>query len=47
LAEAKGANLIAMPVAGRDGLLDALRGSTSERVVSKANCPVLALPVAA
>ena len=46
IAESRGADLIAMPVAGRDGLMDALLGSTSERVVSEARCPVLALPVA-
>lgn len=43
-AEALQANLIAMPTAGQQGFLDALRGSTTERVVSKAPCPVLALP---
>ena len=32
LAEAEGAQLIAMPTRGRHGLLDALRGSTTERV---------------
>lgn len=46
LAEARNRKLIAMPVAGRDGLLDALLGSTSERVVGKATCPILAIPVA-
>jgi nucleotide-binding universal stress UspA family protein len=28
------------------GFVDALRGSTTERVVREACCPVLALPVA-
>ena len=44
LAEAQEASLIAMPTAGRHGLLDALRGSTTERVVREATCPVLAIP---
>lgn len=38
------ANLIAMPTAGHHGLLDALRGSTTERVLRHAPCPVLAIP---
>ena len=45
LAEAQDADLIAMPTAGRQGFLDALRGSTTERVIAQADCPVLALPV--
>jgi nucleotide-binding universal stress UspA family protein len=45
LAEAQGASLVAMPMAGARGLVDALRGSTTERVVREASCPVLALPV--
>lgn len=45
LAEAQDADLIAMPTAGRQGFMDALRGSTTERVIAQANCPVLALPV--
>jgi nucleotide-binding universal stress UspA family protein len=44
LAQAGQASLIAMPTAGRHGLLDALRGSTTERVVREATCPVLAIP---
>ena len=39
------AGLIAMPTAGQKGFLDALRGSTTERVVAQARCPVLAVPV--
>ncbi len=39
------ADLIAMPTAGHHGFLDALRGSTTERVVRHAPCPVLAVPV--
>ncbi|MBI1202741.1 MAG: universal stress protein [Rhodopseudomonas sp.] len=38
-------DLIAMPTAGRHGFLDALRGSTTERVIRQAPCPVLAMPV--
>ena len=45
LNEARSVSLLAMPMAGRRGLLDALRGSTTERVVSEVTCPVLALPV--
>jgi nucleotide-binding universal stress UspA family protein len=37
-------DLIAMPTAGHHGLLDALRGSTAERVLRHAPCPVLAIP---
>ncbi|HET7852899.1 MAG TPA: universal stress protein [Candidatus Methylomirabilis sp.] len=39
------ADLIAMSTAGHDGFLDALRGSTTERVLRRAPCPVLAVPV--
>ena len=39
------ANIIVMPTAGHHGLLDALRGSTTERVLRDAPCPVLAVPV--
>lgn len=38
------ADLIAMPTAGHDGWMDAIRGSTTERVVRQAPCPVLAIP---
>jgi nucleotide-binding universal stress UspA family protein len=37
-------NMIGMPTAGHHGLLDALRGSTTERVLRHASCPVLAVP---
>jgi nucleotide-binding universal stress UspA family protein len=40
-----GADLIAMATAGHHGLLDAIRGSTTERVLRRAPCPVLAIPV--
>jgi nucleotide-binding universal stress UspA family protein len=39
-----GADLIAMPTEGRHGLLDALRGSTTERVLRESPCPVYAAP---
>jgi nucleotide-binding universal stress UspA family protein len=39
-----GADLIAMATAGHQGVLDALRGSTTERVIRQAPCPVLAIP---
>jgi nucleotide-binding universal stress UspA family protein len=38
------ADLICMPTAGRQGVVDALRGSTTERVIRQAPCPVLAVP---
>lgn len=38
------ADLIGMPTAGHHGFLDALRGSTTERVLRAAPCPVLAVP---
>ncbi|KRA82668.1 universal stress protein [Altererythrobacter sp. Root672] len=44
LQEAEGVNMVAMPTAGRDGFLDAIRGSTTERLVSEVSCPVLVLP---
>ncbi len=43
LDEAADADLIAMVTAGHHGLLDALRGSTTEQVIRQADCPVLAL----
>ncbi|HMO66098.1 MAG TPA: universal stress protein, partial [Verrucomicrobiota bacterium] len=38
------AGLIVMATDGRNGFLDALRGSHSERLVRQAKCPVLAIP---
>lgn len=38
------ADLIVMTTKGHDGFLDALRGSTSERVLHSAPCPLLAVP---
>jgi nucleotide-binding universal stress UspA family protein len=40
-------DLIGMPTAGHHGFLDALRGSTTERVLRQAPCPLLAVPVEA
>jgi nucleotide-binding universal stress UspA family protein len=40
-----GAGLIAMPTEGRHGLSDALFGTTTERVLQEAPCPVLAVPM--
>ena len=40
------ADLIVMTTDGRNGFLDALRGSHSERVLRKAPCPVLSIPEA-
>lgn len=39
------ANMIGMATAGHQGMLDAIRGSTTERVLRQAPCPVLAIPV--
>jgi nucleotide-binding universal stress UspA family protein len=41
-----GADLIVMTTAGRDGFLDGLRGSTTERVLRGGMIPVLAIPAA-
>lgn len=38
-------DLVIMTTDGPDGFLDGLRGSTSERVLSKVRCPVVSLPV--
>ena len=46
LHEARRADMIAMPTAGHQGFLDALRGSTTEQVLRKAPCPVLAIRTA-
>ncbi len=40
------ADMIAMPTRGRTGLLDALRGSTTERALAESPVPLLAVPVA-
>jgi nucleotide-binding universal stress UspA family protein len=38
------ADVLVMPTAGRHGFLDALRGSTTEQVLRRAPCALLALP---
>ena len=43
-AEHGAADLIVMATEGHQGFLDALRGSTTERVLRQAPCPVLAVP---
>lgn len=43
-ADALKAELIVMPTAGRTGVFEALRGSTTERVLRQASCPLLAVP---
>lgn len=43
-ADAHVADLIVMATAGHDGVLDALRGSTTEKVLRRAPCPLLAVP---
>lgn len=45
-AEANDADLIVMAKSGQRSVLDALRGSTTERVVRGTKCPVLVVPVA-
>jgi nucleotide-binding universal stress UspA family protein len=39
------ADLVVMPTAGHAGVLDALRGSTTERVLRRLRCSLLAVPV--
>lgn len=39
------ADLVVMSTAGHHGFLDALRGSTTERVLRKLSCPLLAVPI--
>ena len=41
---AQSADLIVMATAGRQGFVEAMRGSVTERVVRGAPCPVLAVP---
>ena len=40
------ADLIVMMTVGHEGILDTLRGSTSEQVLRHAPCPLLAVPEA-
>jgi hypothetical protein len=44
IAAGRSADLIAMTTQGHKGFLDALRGSTTERLLRSAPCPVLAVP---
>jgi nucleotide-binding universal stress UspA family protein len=39
------ADLVVMSTEGRDGILDALRGSNTEQVLRRIGCPLLAVPV--
>jgi nucleotide-binding universal stress UspA family protein len=43
-ADSQQIDLIVMPTAGHHGFLDAVRGSTTERVLRHAPCPLLAVP---
>jgi nucleotide-binding universal stress UspA family protein len=45
LAESVSADLVIMATEGHEGFLDALRGSTTEQVLRRSPCPVLAVPV--
>ena len=47
VADYRNANLIALPTNGRHGFIDALRGGTTSRVLARATCPVLTLPLIA
>ena len=44
VANERGADLIVMPTAGRDSLVDTLRGTVTERVLRDAKRPLLAVP---
>ena len=44
VADTRSADLIVMTTDGPDGFLDALRGSTTERVLRRIKCPLLSLP---
>ncbi len=43
-AEQEEVNMVAMATDGRDGLLDVFRGTWTERVVRRIQCPLLAVP---
>jgi nucleotide-binding universal stress UspA family protein len=43
-ADQQRADLLVLATSGHNGFLDAVRGSTSERVLRRALCPVLAIP---
>jgi nucleotide-binding universal stress UspA family protein len=38
------ADVVIMPTTGRNGILDALRGSITERALRRLTCPLLAVP---
>jgi nucleotide-binding universal stress UspA family protein len=44
LARERAIDLLVMTTQGHDGFLDALRGSTTERVLRGTRCPLLAVP---
>jgi nucleotide-binding universal stress UspA family protein len=44
ISEDRSPELIVMATQGHQGFMDALRGSTTEQVLRKASCPVLAVP---
>ena len=44
VSEAQNIDVVVMATRGHHGLLDALRGSTTERVLRQARCPVLMVP---
>ncbi|MFT5327404.1 MAG: nucleotide-binding universal stress UspA family protein [Planctomycetaceae bacterium] len=44
ICEQKSADLLAMTTDGHHGFLDALRGTTTERVLHQATCPMLVVP---
>lgn len=44
LSAAADADLLVMPTERRDSVLDLLRGTTTERIIRHAPCPVLAIP---
>ncbi len=46
ISEDRDADLIVMATKGRDGFLDAIRGTTTERVLRGVRCPLLAVPEA-
>jgi nucleotide-binding universal stress UspA family protein len=43
----RAADLLVLTTEGRRGFLDALRGSTTEQIVRRARCPILAVPAGA
>ena len=45
VARESAADLIVMATRGREGILDALRGSITEQVLRRAECPLLAVPM--